>query len=209
MKSICHLLGLVFLAALSTIAARGDEKAVSATEATTITLLQNGNNSVQLGIQVNGQFLYPFTFSANPQLSNGITITPTGLISGTPSKAEDQSTEITVADSNGKIIAKYSIILHIASRVIVVLGSNSYSVHAQSPIDDPPKQSAANTLTIDPVYVGGDTVTGTAKPEGSVGAASQKNGGSKVQSGASAASQDATKDGSAATVSNSQSSKRT
>lgn len=198
MKSTLGILGPVFLAAFVSVSARRNDKVISAAKATTITVLQNENNAVQLAIQINGQFVYPFTFTADPQLSNGITITPSGLISGTPSKADDQSTEITVADSNGKIVAKYAIVLHVASSVTVVLGSNANGGRPQSPIEDPRKQSAADTLTIDPVYVGGDTVTGTAKPESSVGAGSQKNGGGKVQSDGSGASQDSTKDGSGA-----------
>jgi hypothetical protein len=160
-----------------------DPAAVSATR---LVLLSNANNSVQLGVQVNGQFAYPFTFAANPGLTNGISISENGVVSGTPSKSDEQAIEITVTDSNGKLVAQYPIVLHFAGSIPVMLGSGSVAVAVRSAPKDPPKDRAENTLFTDPIYAGGDTVTGTVKaaaaPNGAPpdAAAAKKSGGGEI-----------------------------
>src|SRR5579864_3741066 len=59
---------------------------------TRIVFLSNTNNSVQLGVLVNGQFTYPFRFTASPRLTSGISISESGVLSGTPSKTDEQNT---------------------------------------------------------------------------------------------------------------------
>jgi hypothetical protein len=53
---------------------------------TTVPLLQGVNNSIQLGIEVNGQFSYPFVFTVDPQPTGEIHISSSGLITGFPSQ---------------------------------------------------------------------------------------------------------------------------
>jgi len=143
-----------------------DEKTDVLSVATTrVVLLSNANNSVQLGVQVNGEFAYPFTFAANPGLTNGISISDNGVLSGTPSKTDDQSTEITVADSNGKIVARYPIVLHFAGSIPVMLGSGPAVIAVRPAPKDLPKDNA-DTVSVNPIYAGGDTLTGMVKAAG-------------------------------------------
>src|SRR2546430_14411199 len=67
---------LVLLGALPLFGGSGtwgadDLKAIrSAPEPTVVSLLQNANNAVQLGAQIDGQFSYPFTFASDPSPTN-------------------------------------------------------------------------------------------------------------------------------------------
>jgi hypothetical protein len=143
-----------------------------ATQPSTVVLLKDVKNSVQLGIEVNGQFAYPFTFTSNPKPNNGdVQISASGLISGTPSKIEDETTEITVTDNNGKLIAKYSVVLHSANTMTVMLRAANSTGAAVGSEPSPAKkstESSPNLISTNPVYVGGDTVTGVAKPASSL-----------------------------------------
>src|SRR5882757_2682336 len=94
-----------------------DDKTNPEATTTRIVLLSNANNSIQLGVLVNGRFAYPFTFTANPGLTSGISISESGVLSGTPSKTDEQNTQIIVTDSNGKVVAKYPIVLHFAGGI--------------------------------------------------------------------------------------------
>jgi hypothetical protein len=71
------------------------------------------------------------------------------------------------------MIAKYSIVLHVANSITVMLGSGSGAIPAQ-PLKDFSNESTWSVVT-NPVYSGGDTITGMAKPGMSTGGASPKN----------------------------------
>src|SRR5712691_1202275 len=130
----------------------------SVSQPTIVSLIQNVNNAIQLGVQINGQFTYPFIFTADPQPTNGITTSSTGLISGTPSQAADQNVRITVKDSNGKLVGTYPIVLHVTNALTVILGSGGNSpLHSAN---DSPPVNEKTKLAVNPVYEGGDTVSG-------------------------------------------------
>jgi hypothetical protein len=169
-----HLLGP---APEGSVATPDGKDSVEKVSTTRIVLLATANNSVQLGVPVNGQFTYPFTFVANPAFTNGISISESGVVSGTPSKTDDQNTEITVRDNNGKLLAKYPIVLHFAGSVPVMLGSESAADDVQPAPKNPPKDSAKDAVSADPIYAGGDTLTGTVRPDATGG---NKSGGGEI-----------------------------
>lgn len=121
-----------------------------------IDLLQNSDNALQLGLVVSGEFSYPFTFTANPGLSNGITLSPGGLISGKPSAGTDQKTMVTVTDSTGKMIATYELDIHFVAAISVALSAPA------KPAPDPANADTKTmTILLNSSYVGGDTITGS------------------------------------------------
>ena len=141
------------------------ETAARAPQPTVIMLVQNVNNSVQLSIHISGEFSYPFVFSMSPSPTNGISISSSGRISGTPAQNTDQNITITVDDSDGKTIDTYPIVLHVVEATTVVLG-NAASSPSLAAVQ---KSQSQGQIVIDPIYAGGDTVTGSAmtSPTGS------------------------------------------
>jgi len=136
--------------------------ASAATPNASLNLLENSDNTVQLGLQINGSFSYPFTFSVSPALTNGISISPAGIISGKPSANADQKITVTVTDSTGKPIATYNLTIHFLAAIPVVLSASSATSTSSTP--SAPKSSPtdpAMTILLNASYVGGDTITGT------------------------------------------------
>jgi len=133
----------------------------SEAQRTTVTLLQGVKNSIQLGIEVNGQFAYPFVFTADPQKTGDIEISPSGLITGSPSESADQNVAITVKDFNGKPMASYSILLHVSNAQTVMLGPSAAAIHRVA--DGAGAKASQNQPQpiVAPVYAGGDTVKGS------------------------------------------------
>lgn len=143
-----------------------------------IVLLKGVNNSIQLGLQVNGQYAYPFLFTLDQQLENGLTLSSSGLITGNPTNSQDLTRTITVTDSNGAQIKKYNVVLHVADSIIAMLesratvlplqpslGNANPAPHPDGTTPAPADKNAggSSTLIVDPVYAGGDTVTGVLK----------------------------------------------
>jgi hypothetical protein len=139
-----------------------------ATPPTRIVLLKGVNNSVQLGLQVDGQFAYPFVFAADADIANGLTLSSSGLISGTPTNTDDLTRTITVTDNTGKVIKVISIVLHVAPSMTVMLESGATVLPTppappKAASQPSPNPSTVGTLIVDPVYMGGDTVRGVLK----------------------------------------------
>jgi len=135
---------------------------------TRIVLLKGVNNSIQLGLQVDGQFAYPFVFTADTEIANGLTLSGGGLISGTPTNTDDLTRTITVKDNAGKTIKVIPIVLHVAASMTVMLESGATVLAGPAAAAKPDLQAktasnSASTLIVDPVYAGGDTVRGVLK----------------------------------------------
>jgi hypothetical protein len=121
---------------------------------TIITLAPSGGNNVQLGIQVNGSFRYPFAFAWNAPASLGLSLSPSGAITGTSTQTSDTNVTITVTDSAAKTIASYPVTLHVGTATVVMLGS--------APAANDAKSGAAKASIIpNSIYEGGDTISGT------------------------------------------------
>jgi hypothetical protein len=148
------------------------DAAKSSPPATVLTLAPSGGNNVQLGIQVNGAFSYPFTFSWDAPSSSGLTLSPAGVISGNLSQTSDQSVKITVTDSNGTQIAAYSITLHVGTAPIIMLGAGPAAAAVPN---DVKKETAKTEIIPNSIYTGGDTISGTLVPSGSAGNANTAN----------------------------------
>ena len=111
---------------------------------TVVPIVKGASNTVQLGLVVNGQFAYPFAFQADPALNNGVTLDGMGVISGTPTNAADQNVTVTVTDSVGKTVAKYPIVIHVADKLTVMLGTGgaASTAPAAPPTPDPASKPA-------------------------------------------------------------------
>ena len=146
----------------------GDDVKVarSAPKPTVIPLLQNSNNVVQLRAHIDGQFSYPFVFASEPAPANGLKLSATGIVSGTPSEAADQTLRITITDADGKLVASYPVVLHVSNAITVILGPADKPT--APPEGDPPPVSATTKLVVNPVYEHGDTVSGTSGAANSV-----------------------------------------
>ena len=144
-------------------------------DAIAVNIAPSGGNNFQLGIQVNGSYGYPFEFTWNPAPSNGLDLSATGVITGTPNPATDTCTTITVKDSTGKPIAPtYEIKLHVGTAPIVMLGAAPAAAAAAAKSD-----AAKATIITNPIYAAGDTISGTVISSGS---ASKGNGGNSPNS---------------------------
>jgi hypothetical protein len=124
---------------------------------TIVNLVSNAGNAVQLGIEVNGVFSYPFTFTADPSPTNGISLSPSGLITGTPAPGADQTITITVLDDAGKTIAQYPVVFHVGAATVVRLGTASGGSPATKTKRMPPPEGIA----VNPLFVSGDTISGS------------------------------------------------
>ena len=134
----------------------GANPSAAAAQPTTINLSPTGANLLQLGIQVNGPASYPFVFTADPPLTNGLEISAMGEIKGTLTKTDDQATTITVKDSAGKTVASYPVILHAGTAPVIMLGASA------NPAPTPaPDQPAKTPIVANSIYAGGDTVSGS------------------------------------------------
>jgi hypothetical protein len=132
----------------------------AAPPSTIIYLSSGGTDTMQLGIQANGAFSYPFTFTATPAFTNGVSISFAGVISGTPTKTDDQTVKIAVTDSNGKPIgAPFTVTLRIGRSPVVMLGSGS---NAPAPaVNNPSTSKDQAMIAANTIYTGGDTITGS------------------------------------------------
>lgn len=162
-RLLCLCLGL--LACLSAVGAQDDNSISKPTQHTVVPLVQGVENSVQLALHINGDFTYPFVFSVDPQPTNHIEISGSGQISGTPSAGPDQELTVTIEDNNGKTVATYPLLLHITDPtkpLTVVLGSGA-PLPPPSTADEARPESTTSIL-VNPVYQGGDTVSGQVLP---------------------------------------------
>lgn len=152
------LIALFVLTIPPSMIADNQSKTPQPSKPTNIWLLQNVDNHVQLGLEVSGRFSYPFTFTASPKPTSGIGISRYGLISGTPSSGSEQKIVVTVKDNTGKLIGSYPIVLRVTDAQPVTLGSGT--ARQAVPPAKKDQSGAQAPILLNPVYEGGDTVSG-------------------------------------------------
>jgi hypothetical protein len=152
--------------ALAQAPAAADSK--NSPQPTIVTLASAGGNNLQLGIRVNGDFAYPFTFSWDAPSSSGLTLSPSGVITGNPSQTSDQPAKITVTDSNGTQVAAYSITLRVGTAPVIMLGAGPAAADSKN------GRSKAEIIP-NSIYAGGDAISGTLVAGGSASNANTPN----------------------------------
>lgn len=128
---------------------------------TVINLSPTGTGSLQLGVQVNGTFAYPFTFTANPALLNGIKMDPkSGEIDYTLTdlKAGPQNTTITVTDTTGATVATSNVTFLVGPVPLVTIGS---APKAAPPAGSGTPDNKNPMIAANTAYEGGDTIRGS------------------------------------------------
>src|SRR5579883_2097117 len=184
---LCIGVSLLGFAGVASAGQSGGTHAVTL-QPTVVSLVQGTNNTVQLGLMIDGQFSYPFTFKADPPPDNGIALDSVGVLSGTPQKIADQNVTVRVTDSTGKSVAAYPLVIHVTNRLMVMLGTSETGAApspAGTPASDPAPQATGKsqppspTFVLESMYTGGDTITGhllpKAAPSDPSGPGNQKN----------------------------------